>query len=657
MEIKVKWCDGSFDWLPLQQVKNANPVELAEYAYKHNINEEPAFNWWVKHVIKKRARMLNQVQSRMRKNNMKFGIVIPKTVKEALALDRENGNNYWEDAIKKEYEDVNVAFKLLKNGEKVPPTYQEITCHLIFEVKFDLRRKARYVAGGHLTETPAHMTYSSVVSRESVRIAFLVAALNGLDVWAADIKNAYLNANTEEKVWFRAGEEWGDHAGKPVLIVRALYGLKGSGKAWRSHLAKFLREELGFESSYGDPDMWFKPKTKPNGDKYYSYLLIYVDDVISVDLNPKENIDLINNKFSIKKGSAGPPTVYLGANIQELPSRMGEKCWGMSCEQYVRDAVKHVKERLKVEGWEFNKRLSDKRYSPQQPYSNVNYRPELEASEVCSDSEANYFQNLIGVLRWIIELGRIDINYEVASLSQYLSYPRKGHLFQALHIFKYLEIHHQNFLRFDPTYLDLGEPLDASDNPRLKAQVLREHYPDAEEAIPTNVPTPRGKPVQINCFVDADHAGNLVTRRSQTGILIYLNMAPIFWYSKKQNTIETSTFSSEFVALKIATEKLISLRYKLRMLGIPIEGPANVFCDNEGVYKNVSIASSVLKKKHNSIAYHKCRECVASGIMHIYKESGDSNLADILTKCLGKIKRVELRKRIMYSEKVKVTKS
>ena len=97
-------------------------------------------------------------------------------------------------------------------------------------------------------------------------------------------------------------------------------------------------------------------------------------------------------------------------------------------------------------------------------------------------------------------------------------------------------------MRFDPTYLDLGEPLDASDNPRLKAQVLREHYPDAEEAIPTNVPTPRGKPVQINCFVDADHAGNLVTRRSQTGILIYLNMAPIFGTLKSRTPLKLVPF-------------------------------------------------------------------------------------------------------------------
>jgi hypothetical protein len=173
--------------------------------------------------------MINKVTTRMKKNNMKFGILIPTTVAEATEEDRKNGNTYWKDAIAKEYANVKVAFKLLDDGLKVPPGYTEITCHLVFEVKFDLRRKARYVAGGHLTSTPSHLTYSSIVSRESVRIGFLVAALNDLDIWAADIQNAYLNAPTKEKVWFKAGDEWGEHKGKPILVVRALYGLKGSG--------------------------------------------------------------------------------------------------------------------------------------------------------------------------------------------------------------------------------------------------------------------------------------------------------------------------------------------------------------------------------------------------------------------------------------------
>ena len=143
--------------------------------------------------------MINKAKTSMRKGNMGFGIIIPKNVKEALEHDRINGSNYRAETIVEEYHDVKVEFLLEKKSDKIPPIYQKITCHLIFEVKFDLRRKARDVAGGHLTFTPTSIPYSSAVSRESVQIVFLIAALNGLEVWAADIQNAYLNTPTKEK--------------------------------------------------------------------------------------------------------------------------------------------------------------------------------------------------------------------------------------------------------------------------------------------------------------------------------------------------------------------------------------------------------------------------------------------------------------------------
>ena len=106
----------------------------------------------------------------------------------------------------------------------------------------DLRRKARLVAGGHKTDPPKESTYSSVVSRDSVRIAFTIAALNGLDVLAGDVQNAYLNAPTKERTYITAGLEFGpENVGRPALIVRALYGLKSSAARWRDHIAATLR--------------------------------------------------------------------------------------------------------------------------------------------------------------------------------------------------------------------------------------------------------------------------------------------------------------------------------------------------------------------------------------------------------------------------------
>ena len=148
------------------------------------------------------------------------------------------------------------------------------------------------------------------------------------------------------------------------------------------------------------------------------------------------------------------------------------------------------------------------------------------------------------------------------------------------------------------------------------------------------MPPPRGRLVSTHCFVDSDHAGDKVTRRSQTGILIFLNPAPIIWYSKRQNTVEMSTFGSKFIAMKTAVEQVESLQYKLRMFGVPLEGPTNVFCDNKAVFKNASQPDSTLKKKHMLICYHRCREAVACQTIRIAKEGMLTNLSDLLTKPL-----------------------
>jgi hypothetical protein len=145
-----------------------------------------------------------------------------------------------------------------------------IPCHIIFDVKVDFTRKARFVAGGHKTEAPKGITYSSVVSRNSTRIAFLLAALNDIDILAADIGNAYLNADAREKVHTTLGLEFGQNmAGKTAVICKALYGLKSSGAAWRAHLANTLH------------------------DLYYEYVAVYVDDILVIAESPKETMNCL----------------------------------------------------------------------------------------------------------------------------------------------------------------------------------------------------------------------------------------------------------------------------------------------------------------------------------------------------------------------------
>ena len=125
-----------------------------------------------------------------------------------------------------------------------------------------------------------------------------------------------------------------------------------------------------------------------------------------------------------------------------------------------------------------------------------------------------------------------------------------------------------------------------------------------------------------------------ITRRSHTGFIIFVNRAPIIWFSKRQSTVESSTFSSEFIAMKTCTEHIMALRFKLRMFGIPLYGPTDVLCDNASVVKNSSKIESTLDKKHNSIAYHAVRWSAAAGIIRAGWIHGDFNLADAMTKRL-----------------------
>ena len=138
----------------------------------------------------------------------------------------------------------------------------------------------------------------------------------------------------------------------------------------------------------------------------------------------------------------------------------------------------------------------------------------------------------------------------------------------------------------------------------------------------------------MSAKVDADHAADTTTRRSRTGFIVFLNCAPIHWMSKKQTGVESSSFGSEFVAMKQCCEYLRGLRYKLRMLGIPCEGPAYIFEDNQSVLCNSTIPDSTLKKKSQSIAYHFVREGSARDEWRTAYINTHSNEADLLTKVL-----------------------
>ena len=151
---------------------------------------------------------------------------------------------------------VCVAFKTLTKGIKHPPGYQYMQFNMIFEIKFNgFRRKARIVGTGCMVkDAPAVVTYVSVVSRETVRIALTIAALNDLEVKASDVMNAFLTAPFAEKIWTTLGPEFGDDVVKKAIIVRDLYCLKSAVVRFGNHISDFMRL-LGYEPCRVDPDM------------------------------------------------------------------------------------------------------------------------------------------------------------------------------------------------------------------------------------------------------------------------------------------------------------------------------------------------------------------------------------------------------------------
>jgi len=244
----------------------------------------------------------------------------------------------------------------------------------------------------------------------------------------------------------------------------------------------------------------------------------------------------------------------------------------------------------------------------------------------------------IGVLRWAVELGRIDICTEASIMAAYTASPRKGHLEANYHIFAYLKRDDRSWLVFDAS---------CPNNVEQSLPDRKDFHKDVKEQIPKYAPEPLSESVEMMACIDSDHAGDKVTQQSCTGVLIFLIRSPILWHSKKQSSIETSSFGSEFSAMKTGTELIEGLRYKLRMMGFPIDRPCHVKADNLSVVRNSSQSEFTLKKKSNSIAFHCVWERAAQ-IISVQYEPTDTNLADMLTKIQSGSKMLQLAGRILF---------
>jgi hypothetical protein len=611
--VMVLWEDGSRTFEPLKTIATESPVVCALYAKRNGLLETTGwkqFNNIAKNE-KKLSRMLNQAKlSSFRRTTLyQYGFKVPRTPQEALEFDKENGNSRWKDAMSLETQQLQEYNTFTDLGKDVPPPggYKKIRVHFVFAIKHDGRHKARLVADGHLTDNPIESVYSGVVTLRSLRVVIFLAELNQLEAWGADVGNAYLEATTREKVYIIGGIGFGKLEGHTLTIYKALYGLKSSGARWHEKLVDSLRM-LGFNQSKADSDVWMR-----RDNDMYEYIAVYTDDLAIVSKNPQTIVDALEKRAGFKLKGVGPIKYHLGCDYTRDTD--GTLCCGPK--KYIEKMVAAYEQMFGETPKHFSSPLEK------------NDHPELDDSPELGSDDTTKYQSMIGALQWAVSLGRFDIQTAVMTMSRFRAEPRIGHIERLKRIYGYLRKFKHGAIR-----VRVGLP-DMSSIPDVEHDWMTTVYGRVHELLPPDMPEPLGQEVMTITYEDANLYHDMLTGRAVTGVLHMINGTPVDWYSKRQDTVETATYGSEFVAARIATEQIIDLRTTLRYLGVPIKGKAYMFGDNQSVITSSTLPHSKLSKRHNALSYHRVREAIAAKIINFVHIFGVDNPADVLSKHCG----------------------
>ena len=295
----------------------------------------------------------------------------------------------------------------------------------------------------------------------------------------------------QEKITTICGPEFGVCKDRRAIIVRALCGLKGSGVAFRNHLADCM-QHLECKSCRADPDLWHKPKVRPSdGHKHCSCVLLYVDDCLAIDHDAEETLKSIDHFFKMKSDSMGDPDFYLGAKMRKVILPNGVEAWALSPSEHVQDAVCNVSKCIHKEFGAMKLREKASAPFPCDHQPEVDILPELDAKH------ASLHHSQVGILCWMVKLGRIDMITEVLLLLSCLTLPREGHLNALLHVFVHLRNKHNLTMVFDPSHPSI-------DCNQFHECNQKEFHGKVEEPIPLDAPPPGGEPVDTCLFVDSD---------------------------------------------------------------------------------------------------------------------------------------------------------
>ena len=402
------------------------------------------------------------------------------------------------------------------------------------------------------------------------------------------------------------GPEFEALQGHVLVMYKALYGTRSGGACWHDKFFDILHD-MGFKPSKADPDIWMKLS---KDGSHYEYIAVYVDDLAICMEDPKSFCDTLKEKYKLKLKGVGPINYHLGCGYTRDEDGT-----------LVADPRKYVEKILES----YEKTFGEKPKKSRTPLVGGDH-PESDISEFCNQDQIKQYQTIVGQHIWLSGLGRFDIAVHVMTMSRFRQKPRIGHLERLKKIVGYLANLPHGALR-----LRVHEP-DYSNLPHKEYDWQRTVYGGAKEEIPHDIPEPKGKQVTTTTYVDANLHHDQVTGKAVTACLHMVNATPSHWHTKRQATVETATFGSEFVAARIATDQIIHLRYTLMYLGVPVRSKCYMFGDNKSVVASASIPTSTLSKKSTLASYHRVREAIAAGYIQFNLKDGKSNPADILSK-------------------------
>ena len=236
------------------------------------------------------------------------------------------------------------------------------------------------------------------------------------------------------------------------------------------------------------------------------------------------------------------------------------------------------------------------------------------------------YLTMVGQLQWLVTLGRFDIHAQVATMPRFRAASRQGHMDRLKRIYSYAIRTKDYVIRFRTDQPDYSFLHDQD------FDWMYSVYGNIQEILPDDMPGPLGKAVTTTSTMDANLNHCLATGKSLTGCLHFVKKTPVDWYSKKQATVETSTYGSEFVAAETATEQIMDIRLTLRYLGAPIGAKSFLFGDNRSVVTSATLPHSTLTKRHNILAFHRVREAIAAKLMAFYWLQSAYNLSDMFSK-------------------------